>query len=190
MRISALTPNQTTSFYASDFDPGVSGYLIAIAVNCQTGQPAAFNYLIGDEFVKFASGHAANLGATAVSALIPNPGVANGGSFRSDILFDDVHYNLLPCIVALDNIPSTADGNSTLLILNSIGGNLTESATNIGALFGYLYDDLENSFSFSSLQNTCQFKVVLSNSFPPHVQPVLHRRRSWPLRMDVLESDE
>lgn len=162
-----LTPNQTTSFYSSDFDPGVTGYIIAVAVDCQTGQPKAFNFLIGDEFVKFASGHSSSLGATAVSALLVNPGVVNGGSFRSDIKFDGLHYNMLPCIVALDSVPSTADGNSTLLILDSIGGNLTESGTNLGAIFGYLFDDLENSFSFSSLQNSCQFKVILSNSFPP-----------------------
>src|SRR5205085_4396070 len=34
-----LTPNQTTSFLASDFDPDISGYLVAIAVDERTGCP-------------------------------------------------------------------------------------------------------------------------------------------------------
>jgi len=64
-----LTPNQTKSFLASDQDPGVTGYLVAIAVDSVTGCPINFNYLIGDEYVKFASGHEANLGAEAIAAL-------------------------------------------------------------------------------------------------------------------------
>src|SRR5262249_22070810 len=42
-----LTPQQTSSFLMSDLDPGVTGYLIAIAVNGE-GCPIYFNYLIGD----------------------------------------------------------------------------------------------------------------------------------------------
>src|SRR5262249_16031475 len=46
-----LTSNQTSSFLASDVDPGVSGYIVAIAVDGVEGLPALFNFLIGDEFV-------------------------------------------------------------------------------------------------------------------------------------------
>src|SRR5262249_27917385 len=63
-----LTPTQTASFLMSDLDPGVSGYLIAMAVDTQ-GCPTNFNYLIGDEYVKFSSGQSANLGAEAVTAI-------------------------------------------------------------------------------------------------------------------------
>ena len=50
-----LTQNQTVSFLASDLDPGTTGYLLVVAVD-QGGCPTSFNYLIGDEYVKFASG--------------------------------------------------------------------------------------------------------------------------------------
>ncbi len=63
-----LTRNQTASFTTSDADPGTRGYIVAVAVNFR-GQPINFNFLIGDEYVKYASGHAANLGAEAVAAV-------------------------------------------------------------------------------------------------------------------------
>jgi hypothetical protein len=46
-----LTPNQTVSVLASDFDPDVSGYLIVVAVDERSGCPVNFNHLIGDEYV-------------------------------------------------------------------------------------------------------------------------------------------
>ncbi len=61
-----LTPNQTASFLASDIDPGVSGYIVAVAVDKDSGCPMSFNYLIGSEYIKLASGHAANLTAESV----------------------------------------------------------------------------------------------------------------------------
>src|SRR5262245_47642086 len=57
-----LTSNQTSSFLSSDVDPGVTGYILAFASDTVTGNPIAFDYLIGDEYVKFATGHTANLG--------------------------------------------------------------------------------------------------------------------------------
>ncbi|MEK7833659.1 MAG: DUF11 domain-containing protein, partial [Acidobacteriota bacterium] len=53
-----LTPNQTASFLISDLDPGVTGYIIAVAVDSK-GCPTNFNYVIGSEFVTLASGHSA-----------------------------------------------------------------------------------------------------------------------------------
>src|SRR5262249_49379666 len=64
-----LTTNQTSSFLASDVDPGVSGYIVAVASDGTTGCPVAFNFLIGDEYVKLSTGHQANLGAEAFAAL-------------------------------------------------------------------------------------------------------------------------
>src|SRR5205085_10784986 len=64
-----LTPNQTASFLASDIDPGTTGYIIAVASDLVTGCPVNFNFLIGDEYVKLSSGHAANLAAEAFAAL-------------------------------------------------------------------------------------------------------------------------
>ncbi|MGH9800961.1 MAG: proprotein convertase P-domain-containing protein, partial [Blastocatellia bacterium] len=64
-----LTANQTASFLASDLDPGTTGYLVAVVVDSR-GCPIAMNCLIGDEYVKFTNGHAANLGAEAFAGLI------------------------------------------------------------------------------------------------------------------------
>src|SRR5215471_16008067 len=61
--------NQKASFTTSDADPGTRGYIVAVAVDGLTGCPANFNFLIGDEYVKYASGHAANLGAEAIAAI-------------------------------------------------------------------------------------------------------------------------
>ncbi|MEK7413852.1 MAG: HYR domain-containing protein, partial [Planctomycetota bacterium] len=75
-----LTGNQTASFLASDLDPGVTGYLVAIAVDGVRGCPTNFNYLIGDEYVKFTTGHSANLGAEAISALAGGLPLCDGNS--------------------------------------------------------------------------------------------------------------
>ncbi|MFN6203108.1 MAG: hypothetical protein ACK496_11585, partial [Acidobacteriota bacterium] len=57
-----LTQSQTGSFLASDVDPGVTGYLIAVAVDAN-GCPTINNYLIGGAMVRFESGHHASLPA-------------------------------------------------------------------------------------------------------------------------------
>src|SRR5215204_1932862 len=72
-----LTANQTASVLTSDIDPGVRGYAIANVVNGVSGVPMAFNFLIGDFYLKYATGHSGNFGAEAFSALYDGnlPGV-------------------------------------------------------------------------------------------------------------------
>lgn len=159
-----LTPNQTTSFLASDLDPGVSGYLVAVAVDVR-GCPTNFNYLIGDEYVKFSSGHAANLGAQAFAALVGGLPGCDGNSVTAQLNFDGISYNRLPAVLALSNVGSRADGNDTLLVVNRIGGNLGIGAATLGSLFGILYDDAENALSFS-VAGGCQLRNSLTNNFP------------------------
>ncbi len=159
-----LTGNQTASFLASDLDPGTTGYLVAIAVN-QIGCPTSFNYLIGDEYVKFTTGHAANLGAIAFSQLAGGLPLCDGNSNTAAINFDGISYNRTPATLALDNIGSRADGNDTLLIVNRIGGNLGIGASSLGTLFGIFYDDAENALSFS-VTGGCQLRNSLTNNFP------------------------
>ena len=159
-----LTGNQTASFLASDLDPGTTGYLVAIAVNA-IGCPTSFNYLIGDEYVKFTTGHAANLGAIAFSQLAGGLPVCDGTSNTAAINFDGISYNRTPATLALDNVGSRADGNDTLLILNRIGGNLGIGAASLGTLFGIFYDDAENALSFS-VTGGCQLRNSITNNFP------------------------
>jgi hypothetical protein len=159
-----LTPNQTTSFLAADFDPGTTGYLVAVAVDTN-GCPINFNYLIGDEYVKFASGHAANLGAQSFSALAGGLSACDGNSVTAALNFDGVSYSRAPRVLSLSNVGSRADGNDTLLILNRIGGNLGIGASTFGTLFGIFYNDAENALSFS-FGGGCQLRSSLSNNFP------------------------
>jgi hypothetical protein len=182
-----LTPNQTMTFNMSDTDPGVMGYVVAVATD-GNGCPIAFNKLIGDEYVKFQTGHAANLGAEAVAALDRgtngvdrdgNPIIFDGPDGRPDFLncnaaadstatlrFDNRMYNALPRVLALDHIMSRGDGNDTLLIVNRIGGSLVNNAAGIGNLFGLMYDPLENPASWSAGPFGCQLKRSLTRDFP------------------------
>ncbi len=158
-----LTPNQTASFLISDVDPGVAGYLIAVAVDGD-GCPTNFNYLIGDQYVKLSSGHAANLGAEAVAAIKTSK--CSTDETTAAIRLDGNEYSLLGRVLAADNIPSMVDGASTLLVVNRIGGDLTAEAAAIGPLFGLLYDDAENAFSFGLNVRSCQLRIFLNQSFP------------------------
>lgn len=166
-----LTPNQTTSFLAADLDPDVSGYLIAIAVDERTGCPINFNFLIGDEYVKLMSGHAANLAAVAFSALTGTPPACDGNSVTAEISFDGQSYNAVPRALAVDSIASAEDGNSTLLVIDRIGGNLGTGVSTVGQIFGILYDDTEHAFSFERGTSRRQFRAILSNSDFPRTAP-------------------
>jgi len=161
-----LTPLQTTTFLASDFDPGITGYLIAIAVR-DDGCPVSHNFLTGNAFIKLSSGHAANLGAVAFAALFPDalPGCDPLG-ISARIAFDGVAYNRAPRALALDKIRGVADGNSTLLVLNRIEGDMLNGTPAIGAFSGTLFDDTGAAFPFNATTNSCQFRTTLSNTFP------------------------
>ncbi len=160
-----LSPNQTVSFLASDLDPGTTGYLVAVAVN-ENGCPINFNYLIGDEYVKFASGHAASLKAEAISALAGGLPLCDASSQTALLAFDNISYNALPRVLAADGIPDRANGNNTLLVINRIDGNFTEGGSPIGSIFGQLFNAEEQSHSFSFQTPNCQLVSTLSNDFP------------------------
>ena len=160
-----LTPGQTSSLLASEIDPETTGYLIALAVD-EHGCPAAFNHLIGETFVRFESGHAANLGALAVSVIDRAAIVCNPGAVTADIRFDGIVWNELPRVIAVDSLPSRAEGNSTMLILNRLGGSLVDGVPRLGAINGLLYDDVERSVSFTLTESRCQLRGTLGQNFP------------------------
>lgn len=170
-RFVCLTPNQTTSFLTSDIDPGTSGYLIAIAVDRNTGCPVSFNYLIGQANIKLASSPRRQDDLTAESCAAefgsPVPG-CTPASITTTLNFNGAPngYNPLPRVIALDNIASRADGNDTLLVINRIGGNMTTRGAPIGNIFGILYDDAERAHSFTFSSNQCQLRRSLTNAFP------------------------
>lgn len=163
-----LTANQTASFLTSDLDPGTTGYIVAVAVDGINGAPEVHNWLIGDEYVKFTTGHSANLGAIAFAKLTNANVLSTDGSLAA-IFFDGLllagSYNRVARTVAVDNVGSRADGNDTLIILNRVGGNLGIGANSLGTVFGLFYDDAENVLSFS-VTGGCQLRGNFSNNFP------------------------
>lgn len=160
-----LTPNQTMCFQLSDIDPGTTGYAVAVQVDCMTGCPLNINSLIGEEYVKLASGHAANLGAEAIAGLPRTSALCDTSASTAELKFDGVMYNQLPRVLALSSFGSRADGDDTMVIINRIGGDMTSGAAALGPLFGLLYDDAENLYSFN-FNAGCQFRSSLNDNFP------------------------
>lgn len=159
-----LTPNQTIAILADEFDPGTFGYLIAVAVNPATGWPENFNYLIGDAYIKMVEGYQANLAAEAIPAIeLP---AYNQTESTVRLNFNGGEYGKLPYVSAADSVASREDGTLTLLIINNPSGNLAVQANSIGNVYGLMYNQLEAPFSFSFRATNCQFRSVLSDTFP------------------------
>ncbi|MEP7336992.1 MAG: hypothetical protein ABI977_04560 [Acidobacteriota bacterium] len=164
-----LTANQTTTILTSEFDPGSTGYLVIVAVDRRTGCPIGFNFLMGSEYVKFASGHTAALPAESIPALftgaLPN---CQAGATTAKLNFDGVDYPEVPNTISVDKIPSPAEGNSTMVVFNSLGGALNiagNSVARIGDFTGRLFDDSENSVGFTANAGY-QFRSLLDDTFP------------------------
>jgi hypothetical protein len=179
-----LSQSQTATFSAADYDPDTMGYLLAVAVN-HNGEPINWNYLIGDEYVKLATGHSANLGAEAIAAIRRSDGAAlvrdTDLSGAENITFG-VDYNRLPRLLAVDNIASRADGNDTLLVVNGIAdtSSLATTMKGAGSVFALLYDDAENGYSTSFMVG-CQLKRSMTDAFPstaPRFTSVIPQGRS------------
>jgi hypothetical protein len=179
-----LTANQTVSFLASEYDPGMQGYLVTVAVDGQTGCPINFNYLIGSEFIKLQSGHAANLSALSIAALPGGPMACDPTDTTARLDFDGTDYNLVPRALAVNNIQSPSDGNDTLLILNRIGGNFSNgTATRLNDLVGLIYDDNEKGYSFSFDPSGCQYVRRIFDGAPrlspPLTKVIPSGRTGW-----------
>lgn len=191
--IVCLRPNQTTSIRASNFDPNVTGYLIAVAVDLQTGCPINFNFLIGDVFVKLSSGHASNLSAESFAALAERPTACHATGVTTELKFDGAHYQAAPRVLAASNLPSGPDGNSTLLVIDRLGGDLTTGVIGAtGQIFGILFDDLERGYSFEFKTSGRQRRMTLSNAFPrttPRFSNIIPSGQSGWLKLWPAQSD-
>ncbi|QQS48856.1 MAG: DUF11 domain-containing protein [Acidobacteriota bacterium] len=180
-QVVCLTANQTTSFLLSDIDPGVNGYLIAVQVDCETGCPVNYNSLIGDAYVKTSGGHLGNYGAETIAADPCTVTPCTTESITAELRFDGLHYNKLPLVLALSNIPSRVNDNDTLLVVDRIGGDTMIGMTPLGAIFGILYDETENAYSFTTTTQECQLRASLGNNFPrtvPRFDTVIPAGRS------------
>lgn len=135
-----LAAQQTMSFETSDLDPGVKGYIVAVATNAQ-GEPIQFNWLIGNAIVKQSAPNLGRqftsiLGALAIAKRNSNVVVNSGGS--AEMIFDDVQYERLPGQVAFDSVPSQFNGQNTTTIslyrpLTNLAGEVASSNVQLSA---------------------------------------------------------
>jgi hypothetical protein len=129
-----LAANQTLSYQMSDLDPGVKGYIVAVAVN-QAGEPVQFNWLTGSAVVRQS---AANIGRPftsiigAVAAAKRKEGAVKAGqNNEAELIFDDVNYDRLPLQSAFDGVPSQANAaNATLFAFYRPPANLSGGGAN------------------------------------------------------------
>ncbi len=183
-----LTQNQTVSMLASDVDPGVTGYVIAVATD-ERGCPINQNELIGGALVRFEQGHRAYLPALGISALTGQLPSCTDSSVTATLNFDGVRYNTLPRTLALDSLPSRANLNETMLIVNRLGGDLSTGTSRLESIAGLLFDDQESAQSFVLTGGTCQLIGILGNNFPrtsPRYDTVIPTGRTGWMKMSQI----
>lgn len=186
-----LSRNQTVSFLASDQDPGITGYVVAVAVD-ELGCPIRFNSLIGNAWVRLESGHRADLPALAVAALPGGTPPCDQNTTAVTLAFDGLRYNQLPRTLAIDNLAPKAEGNETMLVLTRVSGNLATGANTLGTIFGLLYDDVEVAASFTLPGGRCQVRGLLGNNFPrtvPRYDRMIPAGRSGWMKLWAEEED-
>jgi len=190
-----LVPDQTAAFLVSDFDPGITGYLIAVASDLQTECPLSFNFLTGSADIKRATGHQATLPAQAIAARFTGrlPGCVSGTG-PVTLTFDGGAngYDRVPRVLMVDKIPSRADGNDTLFIVNRFGGNLLQGSDTIGFITGTLYDEAGNGYGFTRSAGR-QFRSTLTNDFPattPSFETVIPAGRVGWMKFSTPASNE
>jgi hypothetical protein len=155
----SLTANQTSSFLMSDFDPGVTGYIVAVAVS--GGAPTQFNWLIGDEYIRENDGRQANLSAVTIakrSAGIVEPD-ANGTAVLN---FNGADYEQLPASVAVSNFNSQVTDNMQLNIYVPAANLMFGGSPTTSTLFTIVYDDTERAFS-TTVRVVCFATIQLTS---------------------------
>ncbi len=171
-----LTQNQTLSFEMGQIDPGISGYIVAVAVSEETGRPISFNFMIGNEQINLATGQIVDLGAVAFAVVDDKDGPLDPdytfGSSTAKLIFDGKpgNYNRVPEILAISNLPSPSSAvfpdKNILMVINRIGGSLVSGPDTIGTVYGLLFNEAGAGLSFNFSSNTCQFRSNITSVFP------------------------
>jgi hypothetical protein len=180
-----IPPEASVTFLASEFDPGIRGFLIASAVDAVTGSPLSFNHLTGKADIWLASGHSAtDVKAETFQALFPEGASLPVIAGPPTINFDGVSYSRAARTLLLTDVPNPADGNDTLLVFHRIGGDLSAGVSPIGGFRGILYPKREpESFTpFTATTTRAQFFSALSDAFPlttPGFAQLLSGGKDW-----------
>lgn len=148
-----LTGNQTTTFLASDLDPNVTGYLVAVAVDSE-GRPVSFNYLAGDELVVTSTAHRFGLAAMAIARRDGNyASPINSDGVTSTMFFNGAQYDYLPYTMVLDSFPSQVGAvgaplaDTRIYVYSPVHNLVTGGNSFAGTLFFLMHDDAEHTYS-------------------------------------------
>lgn len=162
-----IPPTRHVNLSASEIDPGVTGYVVVMAVGLD-GVPIKFNSLIGSVYVKLKTGHQAILNAVSFAALADQPVSYNDGDETVQLKFDGVKYDLSPRVLNVDNFPSPLDGNSTILVVNKFGGDLTKTnpVGTFGNLTAVFYNDAEKPFNVALPALAAQTRNEIKDGYP------------------------
>lgn len=153
-----LTPNQTASFRVSDFDPGVQGYIVAVATG--GGGPTQFNYLIGTEFIRETDGRMGYLQAISIAKRSPGDVIPDVDGL-TQLVFNGTEYEQLPTVLALATFNSQTQ-DSTNLAIYSPSSNLIIGAVSTVSVFSLLYNDVEVALSSSFTINCYRYESLTS----------------------------
>jgi hypothetical protein len=154
----SLTPNQTASFRMSDFDPGITGYLVAVAVDAG---PTQHNFLIGSEYIRETDGRSAFLPAYTV-AKISNAAVPTDENGNAQLVFNGADYERLPSSLALSSFNSQSTDSTQVNILSPASDLINGTIPSSNSLFTLVYDDAERVFS-TSVRLICYTTFNLSS---------------------------
>lgn len=137
----SLMPNQTLSFLTSDIDPGIEGYMIAVATDGSV--PVQNNSLIGTALIRENDGHQIVLPAFPVAKISPGR-VARDEDDSVRLKFNGVEYERLPGSLAVTSFNSeTADASS--MVVFSPAGDLVSGSTETINIYSLLFDDAQRS---------------------------------------------
>jgi DNA-binding beta-propeller fold protein YncE len=139
-----LTPNGSIQIKASDYDPTVTGYLVAVAVDAQ-GRPTQNNCFIGAAYTRVNNQTLDSYGAEAFWKLTPGTAPVTGGN--ATISLDGMSYDAAPVQFSVQvQDPAAA---AEFIILASVSGNLgtkLNDAGQVGAGVLYRADEAPASF--------------------------------------------
>jgi hypothetical protein len=137
----SLIPNQTLSFLTSQFDPGVTGYIVAVATDGSF--PVQNNSLIGTALIRESNGHQIVLPAFPVAKISPGR-VSRDNGDSVTLRFNGIEYERLPGSVAVTSFNSeTADASS--LIVYSPASDLASGSTDTINIYSLIFDDAQRS---------------------------------------------
>ncbi|MFN7931222.1 MAG: hypothetical protein U0Y68_25495 [Blastocatellia bacterium] len=170
-----LTPNASFSFKASEYDPEVTGFIYALAVDPATGAPIVNNVLTGNAFVRDGE-YIGNYGAESFWSY----GQTRGGAvidpfFSKATLTLGAAYDGAPTELGVE-IQSPADKPNQKLVLAPLAGDLTyfvedsqnslyTAAAQLGS--GLAFNEQEKAASYSSmLSGTCLRSAIITTTHP------------------------